>query len=185
MTDQQEKKKDKKGLGSAIESLEDIIQRLSVDQIRFVTLRQEFSSDKETAEELDISPSTVKNWKYDGVPINQAVKLMVFDGLIVAAEIRRRSLAKAMLVKRAGLESDDERVRPGAATEIIEWEMGKATGRQEISGPGGAPIKTQQVALTPDEEKAAMDAFYHRVLAEVRERHTSGDQPVEEVRTEG
>jgi hypothetical protein len=120
--------------------LEDIIQQLSVDQIRFVTLRQEFSSDKETAEKLDISPSTVKNWKYDGVPINKAVKLMAYDGLIVAAEVRRRSLAKAMLVKRAGLDSDDERVRQSAATEIIEWEMGKAVSRQEISGKDGTSI---------------------------------------------
>jgi len=44
----------------------------------------------------------------------------------VAQHIRRRALAKAMLVKAGGLDSIREGIQQRVATEIIEWEMGKA-----------------------------------------------------------
>jgi len=56
--------------------------------------------------------------------------------------------------------------------------------KHEGTGDQGE-IEVKQVGLTQEEEKAAMDAFYHRVLAEVRERHPEGDQPVEQVRAKG
>jgi hypothetical protein len=120
----------------ATEALAVVCQQLTTDQLRFVVARQDHSSDKAAAEFLGISPHTVKDWKYKGVPIDEAVTLMAFDGLIVAADIRRRHLAKAMLVKVAGLDSDDERVRQNTATEVIEWEMGKAMQptKQEMDG---------------------------------------------------
>lgn len=124
------------------DDLEALCQQLTVDQIRFVVARNEHSSDKATAEFLEISPNTVKDWKYKGAPIDEAVRLMAMDGIVVAANVRRRNLAKAMLIKVAGLDSDDERMRQGVATEIIEWEMGKATQtqRHEGSGEGGAIV---------------------------------------------
>jgi len=67
---------------------------------------------------------------------------MASDGLIVAHHVRRRNLAKAMLVKVAGLDSDDERTRQNVSTEIIEWEMGRAqqTTKLEGTGEGGAIV---------------------------------------------
>ena len=111
--------------------------RLTTDQIRFVVARQEFSTDKEAAQAIRIKPDTVYQWKHRGAPIDEAVKLMVMDGVIVASELRRRHLAKAMAVKVAGLDSSKEPTRQAVATEIIEWEMGKAKQKQEISGPDG------------------------------------------------
>ena len=109
------------------DELERTIDELTVDQVRFVVARQEFSTDKEAAESVGLHAQTVKRWKGDGVPLDRAVKLMASDGVVVALKMRRRSLAKAMLVKVAGLDSDNERVRQGVATEIAEWELGKAT----------------------------------------------------------
>lgn len=125
------------------ETLERTIDDLAIDQIRFVVARQEFSTDKAAAESIEISPDTVKRWKREGVPIDEVVRLMVADGLVVAMHMRRRNLAKAMLVKIAGLDGSDDALRQRVATEIIEWEMGKAmqkiaptdpTGEKEYSG---------------------------------------------------
>jgi len=113
--------------------LDDICAQLTVSQMRFVVARQEFTSDKAAAEYLTISPNTVKDWKYKGAPIDKAVELMAQDGLVIARNIRRRKLAQAMLVKVAGLDSDDERLRQQVATEIIEWEMGKAQQFHEVN----------------------------------------------------
>jgi len=58
-----------------------------------------------------------------------------------------------------------------------------ATTKVQHSGTGkDGEIEVKQVGLNPEEAKAAMDAFYHRVLAEIRERHPEGDQSEEQVR---
>lgn len=128
---------------SSSSELGQALARLSTDQIRFVVARQEFSTDKEAAEEIGVKPDTVYQWKHRGVPIDKAVRLMAFDGVEVASELRRRNLAKAMAVKVAGLDSNKEVTRQNVATEIIEWEMGKAMQKQEITGHDGLPIPIQ------------------------------------------
>lgn len=122
---------------STSEQLEEVLTQLSTDQIRFVIARQDVSTDKEAAEGIGIKPNTVYNWP---AVVKEAVQLVAADGLVVAQHIRSRNVAKAMQVKVTGLDSDDERVRQGVATEVIEWEMGKATQHQEITGAGGEPI---------------------------------------------
>ena len=128
---------------STTDRLAAILKLLTSDQIRFVIARQEFSKDKEAALECELSPNTVKDWKYKGAPIDDAVKLMATDGLIAALELRRRNLAKAMAVKVKGLDEKDSRLRQSVSTEIIEWEMGKATQKQEITGKDGEAIPLQ------------------------------------------
>lgn len=125
---------------STSEQFEAVLGSLTTDQIRFVVARQEFSTDKEAAEAIGIKPNTIYKWKAEH-PIDDAVRLMALDGVIVAKELRRRNLAKAMAVKVAGLDTGDDGLRQKVATEIIEWEMGKAAQRQEISGPDGGPMK--------------------------------------------
>ena len=100
-----------------------LVQGLQIDQIRFVIARQRHSSDRATAEALGISPNTVKDWKYKGVPIDEAARAMVADGLEAALWIQRTNIIKAMLIKVAGLNSQDERVRQAVATELIEWSL--------------------------------------------------------------
>jgi hypothetical protein len=113
------------------ERLDEILWQLSPEQVRFVAARQDFLTDKETAEKIGISPSTVYNWS-NREAVKEAVQLMALDGLVAAKHMRRRSLTKAMRVKVDGLDSGDERLKQNVATEIIEWEMGKA--EQPIGG---------------------------------------------------
>ena len=116
--------------------LESICHRLTVDQLRFVTARFNHSTDKDAALEVGISPDTVTYWKRSGVPIDEAVKLLAFDGVIMAREILRRSVAEAAAIKRAGLQSDDEKIRQSASSEILDRELGKPTQRQELEISG-------------------------------------------------
>ena len=124
---------------SSSDELQQVLDKLTIDQIRFIVARQQFSTDKEAAIEIGVKPDTVYQWKHKGIPIDEAVRLMAVDGLVVAQHVRRKALSKAMLVKVGGLDSDQERTRQSAATEIIEWEMGKAKQALEHSGPEGAP----------------------------------------------
>lgn len=118
-----------------ISELDELLKVLTTDQIRYVIARQETSTDKEAARKIGVSNSTVSVW---GEPVKRAVQLMAIDGVHVAREILRRNLPKAMAVKAAGLESDNEKVRQDAATEIIDREMGKplqkSKNETEISG---------------------------------------------------
>ena len=134
-----------KSTSDNVERLEQLLGQLSTNQKRFIIARQEFSTDKEAAQSIRISPDTVKNWKYNGAPIDEVVDLMANDGVVMALHLRRKALAKAMAVKVAGLDSDEERTRQHVATEIIEWEMGKATQRQEVSGPDGGTLVIEYV----------------------------------------
>ena len=138
---------------SISESLETVLAQLSTDQIRFVIARQEFATDKEAAEAIGIKPDTVYHWPDI---VREAVRLMVEDGMVTALHLRRRNLAKAMMVKIRGLDSKREQTRQGVATEIIEWEMGKAMQREthEHTGADGGPIELRRVPveqLTDDE----------------------------------
>ncbi|RPJ29476.1 MAG: PBSX family phage terminase large subunit [Chloroflexi bacterium] len=62
---------------------------------------------------------------------------MALEALDGARAIRRKNLVKAMMVKAGGLDSDNEVVRQKAASEIIEWELGKAD--QPLTGKDGEP----------------------------------------------
>jgi hypothetical protein len=115
------------------ETLEDCIEQLTTDQIRYVVARQEFTSDKETAEALDMKPDTVWHWP---PVVKRAVRLMAEDGMVMARHIRRKALAKAMLTKTSGLDSKDESIRQRVATEIIDWEMGKAQESLDLTTKG-------------------------------------------------
>lgn len=139
--------------------LSEIESQLTLTQLRFLVARVECKSDKEAAEMIGVTPAAVKSWNADGSKelIDEALKLMVHDGIVTALEIRRRNLARAMAVKASGLDSNDERIRQASATEIIEWELGKATQKQEVSGKNGEPIQMQ--SMSDDELLAELRAI--------------------------
>ena len=142
MGDQSQATTEKREEKASSDELDAVLDQLTSDQIRFVVARQEHSTDKDAAVSLGLRPNLVYRWKHAGIPIDRAVQLMAVDGLRTALRVRGRNLAKAMLVKVAGLDSNSERMRQGVATEIIEWEMGKATQpqRHEGTGEGGAIV---------------------------------------------
>ena len=113
--------------------MRDALEQLTTDQIRFIIARQECATDKDAAEATGISVRTVYNWPDT---VKDAARLMAQDALMVAGHIRKKHLSKAMLVKVAGLDSDDERTRQNVSTEIIEWEMGRAQQTTKLEGTG-------------------------------------------------
>jgi hypothetical protein len=121
------------------EELRAVLETLSTDQLRFVAARLDCSTDREAAERIGVSTSTVAHWP---PAVRRAVELAAQNALDVALQLRRAALVKAMLVKVSGLESVDERIRQNTATEIIEWELGKAKQVSDINlgGQPGNPI---------------------------------------------
>jgi len=121
----------KNGEKSISERLDEILAKLSKDQIRFVVALQDYPTKKDAAQSIGIQPNTVYGWNGE---IDEAVQLMAQERLEAAQALRRHALMKAIAVKIAGLDSDNELVRQKAATEIIEWELGKANQPLDISG---------------------------------------------------
>ena len=118
--------------------LDTLLQDLTPEQLRFVVARLQTSSDVDAAEMIGISKATVYKWPDN---VKEAVKLLALDGVHVAREILRRSLPKAMAVKSAGLDSNNERLRQDVATEIIDREMGKPVARTETKLEGSLLLK--------------------------------------------
>lgn len=120
---------------SDADELQSILRTLTTNQMRWVIARQETATDGEAATAIGLKPDTIYRWPET---VKRAVELMAHDGVITALELRRRSLAKAMAVKVAGLDSGDEKIRQAVATEIIEGELGKA--QENVNHKGGLNV---------------------------------------------
>ena len=110
---------------------------LSPIQRRFVVAMQEYSSKKEAAESIDISPQTAYNW--NGL-VDEAVAFVSSDVALAQLGIIRANGVKAAAVKSAGLDSKDERIAQAAASEILDRNLGRATQRQEVEYSGDMNI---------------------------------------------
>lgn len=118
---------------STSEQLSELLPQLSKDQLRYVVASLDYPSKKEAAEAVGIKPNTVYGWP----PIvEQVVQMMALEATDSALAIRRRNLVKAMMVKVGALDSDDESIRQKAATELIEWEMGRAQQNLDVKSDG-------------------------------------------------
>ena len=130
--------------------IEEILGQLTNDQLRFVVARMQSRTDKESAESLNISPSTAYSWPNKEI-IDEAIMLIDAEPLLAAREIRKKNLVKAMMIKAKGLDSDDEKLTQSVATEIIEWELGKAKQAVEHTGENGDPIRIVEIIKKSDE----------------------------------
>lgn len=117
----------------------DPFSQLTDNQWRFVTAMVENPSfsKKAAAEYIGLKPETVYKW--DSY-VDDAIERARHNVHEAAVASRKQALLKAIAVKRALLDSDDENVRSKAATEIIEWELGRASQRQELTGQDGGAI---------------------------------------------
>lgn len=109
---------------SISERLAEVMRQLTSNQLRFVVAMQECTTKREAAEAIGLEADSVYRWP---PVVDEAVKLLALDTVNSARAIRRRALVKAVMVKLAGLDSNDEGTRQKVATEIIEWELGRAT----------------------------------------------------------
>ena len=113
---------------------------LTDSQWRFVTAMVENPSwnKKQGAEHIGLNPRTVYAW---GDYVDVAIEFARKDIHQAAVERRKQAILKAIAVKVALLDSEDENIRSKAATEIIEWELGKATQRTENTGANGSALE--------------------------------------------
>ena len=121
-----------------------IFSQLSDNQWRFVTAMVENPSfsKKEAAEHIGMQPETIYKW---GSVINDAVEVARTNIHEAALERRKKAVLKAIAVKVSLLDSDDESVRSRVATELIEWELGKATQKTEHGNADGKPFEFKLV----------------------------------------
>lgn len=128
------------------EALDVVLGQLSPEQIRYAIARREAKSVTDAAAAVGMARQSYYKWpEEERAQIDEAVRLMARDGLVTAMHLRRRALAEAMAVKVAGLRSRDERVRQATATELIEWELGKAKQRNEVTGKDGEALVIEYV----------------------------------------
>jgi len=117
--------------------LAEILPQLNANQLRYLAVRHDCSSDLEAANALGIKVSTIYDWP---PVVKEALNLMLHDGVVIASEILRRNSSKAAAIKAAGLDSEEERIRQDSASEILDRTLGKPMQRNEISGPDGTPL---------------------------------------------
>lgn len=120
--------------------LSDLWRNLSRNQRRFVVAMQECATKKEAAEAIGLEPDTVYRWP--GI-VDEAINALSADVEAAVWDIIADSAAKAAMVKVAGLDESDDRLRQAVASEILDRFLGKPTQRQEISGPDGEPMVVQ------------------------------------------
>ena len=148
------------------EALGAVLAQLTRDQLRFVVAMQECATKGEAAAAIGLKPSTIYHWP----PIvDTALILLAQDVAATARAINQRMLLKAMLVKVAGLDSADEAIRQRTATELIEWQLGKAVQKVAQTDVAG-----QDVPLPDPAERAARIVA---LLAAAAERAVGGTTP--------
>ena len=131
---------------STSEQLKEILSRLSVEQLRFVAIMQQCATKTEAATLLKIEPNTIYKWPS---VVNDAIRLAALDREETAREIGRKFLVKAMMVKVKALDSDDEILRQRVATEIIEWNIGKAMQKTDVTNSDGSLAPPNAVRIIP------------------------------------
>lgn len=116
---------------SISERLDALLPQLTRNQLRFLVAMQECATKTEAAAAIGLKADTVLHWPK---VVDDALALVAQDVAATARAMNRRALLKAMAVKVAGLDSDDPMIRQRTATELIEWQLGKATQPNEHSG---------------------------------------------------
>lgn len=118
----------------SIETFSELWNQLTPLQRRFAVSMQEHPTKKEAAEAIDISPNTVYNWP---AIVHTAVDFMANNIALATLGILQANATKAAMVKAAGLDSENEKIRQDVASEVLDRNLGKATQRQEVTGADG------------------------------------------------
>ncbi len=122
---------------STSDTFQELWQRLDHNQQRFAVAMLTSATKKDAAQAIGLEPNTVYKW--NGT-IDLVVDFMRNHAAEAALGIVQANATKAAMVKAAGLDSNDEKIRQDVATELLDRNLGRATQRQEITGAGGEPI---------------------------------------------
>jgi len=127
---------------------EGVFSLLSDSQWRFVAVmvaNPDFTK-ADAARALKIKPNTVYAWPDH---VNAAIEQARIDVHEAAVNARKQALLEAIRVKIAGLRSRSESIRQKAASEIIEWELGRASTSVDVTS-AGQQIKGY-IGFSPDD----------------------------------
>jgi hypothetical protein len=117
----------------------DLFAELHDNHWRFITMMisNPGMTKGEAAQAIGVTADTV--YRYPDV-VDEALRIARENIHRAAIAMRQKVLMKALQVKIDLLDSKDEAIRSKAASEIIEWELGKATARTELSAGEGTGI---------------------------------------------
>ena len=135
-----------------IKRLQELVKGFTSDQLAYLAIRPFVRWDKDAAETMGVSPETISRWE-NKADVDDALRLMRLDGVIVAGEILRQHVPLAANELANQVAHRNVTIRHKAATEILDRAMGKAITRAEISGPDGRPIETKD-ADSPEHNRA-------------------------------
>ena len=110
------------------------------------------------AERTGVKRETIYNrWRSWPETICEAViygsKALYDEPVSAATAIKKAYLTKAALVKVSGLDSEDEKIRQGVATELLEWEYGRAGVR--VTSEADSELNDVRERMTVAMEKLA------------------------------
>jgi len=127
-----------------INHLQELVKNFTIDQLRYLAVRPFVRFNKEAAEAIGIAEETVCRWE-NKAEVDEAVRLMVADGIVLAAEIVRRYVPQAAQELVTELSDTEVSMRHKAAKEVLDR--------------GGLPAK-QQMDLTSGGEPLPAPIIY-------------------------
>jgi hypothetical protein len=125
-------------------ALDEVLAELNQLQLRYVVARVTARFDKDAAKQVGVHPSSVAKWKMDGVPVDEAVRLLSVSALLSAKttlEAHAQFAAEALV--NEVVERGDERIR--AALAILDRVGLPASSRIE------ADLETSGVMIVLDD----------------------------------
>ena len=102
-----------------INRLQELVKNFTIDQLRYLAVRPFVRFNKEAAEAIGIAEETVCRWE-NKADVDEAVRLMVADGIILAAEILRRYVPQAAQELVTELGDIEVSMRHKAAKEVLD-----------------------------------------------------------------
>ena len=125
--------------------LAEMLKVLTAEQLRYVAARASRSKDQDALKDVGIHRSTLARWKQEA-PIDEVVRLIAQDNVLVAREKLRRAAAEAVDVLLDDLDGrKHSKIRQDAAKDVLDRLGVKAPTQVELAGKDGGPLVVQYV----------------------------------------
>lgn len=125
-----------------MDSLRTEIDTLEPLKAQWVYARAAARSDKAAYEAIGVSRSAFYKWaESERDALRALAQKLKADVQLRVMQLLEGAAEDAARVKVAGLHSRNEGVKQGAASEILDRVLGKATQRQEVTGAEGGPME--------------------------------------------
>lgn len=120
-------------------NLAEMLRVLTPDQLRYVAARADSHTDQEALRRTGIKPGALYRWKRDA-PIDEVVRLIAQDSVLVAREKLRRAAAEAVDALLDDLDARrHSKIRQDAAKDVLDRLGMKTAQHVELTGKDGGP----------------------------------------------